>query len=303
MQVTILGITGGIGRAVADVFLERGIPVVALVRDPSKVPAQAGLTLVEGDATDPAALRRAIEGSEVVLHGLNLPYDQWDPGMIELTRRVLDAVEQTDATLLFPGNLYGLGPDFSAPLTETSSHQPISRKGALRNQLEAMLEGSPSQTLILRMGDFFGGGKESTWMHHLTQKTRTGGAIQYPGALDIPHAWAYLPDAAEVFVELALRREELGKHSVFHFAGHTIDGQTWVESVRSGLGDLGRRQVSFPWFWMRFASPFVPFIRELFETRYLWDQPVRMDDSRLRAFLGKLPHTPLDVAVKHSLSL
>jgi len=35
--------------------------------------------------------------------------------------------------------------------------------------------------------------------------------------------------------------------------------------------------------------------------RYLWRQPVRMDNSRLRAVLGEEPHTPLDDAVAQSL--
>ena len=232
MQVTVLGITGGVGRAVADAFLAEGHTVVALARTPSKVPAQPGLRVVGGDAFDRDALDAVMAGSEVVFHGLNLPYTDWDPGMVDLTGRVLAAVERTGATLLFPGNLYGLGPDFEAPLTEDAQRNGPSRKGKIRNRLEALLEAASVQTVVLRMGDFFGGVGESTWMFHLTQSVRGGGAIQYPTSHDVLHSWAFVPDVAKTFVALAERRAELPAHAAFHFEGHGVDGATWIGAVR-----------------------------------------------------------------------
>ena len=49
----------------------------------------------------------------------------------------------------------------------------------------------------------------------------------------------------------------------------------------------------FAWWMVRLASPLVPTFRELLEMRYLWNEPVRMDNARLRALLGREPHTPL----------
>jgi hypothetical protein len=49
------------------------------------------------------------------------------------------------------------------------------------------------------------------------------------------------------------------------------------------------------------ASPFVATLRELREMKYLWDQPVRMSNSRLSAVLGQEPHTPWDEAVEATL--
>ena len=42
------------------------------------------------------------------------------------------------------------------------------------------------------------------------------------------------------------------------------------------------------------ASPFVTTFREMLEMRYLWREPVRMDDARLIATLGQEPHAPTD---------
>jgi nucleoside-diphosphate-sugar epimerase len=39
----------------------------------------------------------------------------------------------------------------------------------------------------------------------------------------------------------------------------------------------------------------------MIEMRYLWREPLRMDNSRLVAFLGQEPHTALDEAVRITL--
>ena len=52
---------------------------------------------------------------------------------------------------------------------------------------------------------------------------------------------------------------------------------------------------------MRVLAPFVPLFRELVEMRYLWNVPIRMDNKRLKAFLGAEPHTRLDIAVRNTL--
>ena len=47
--------------------------------------------------------------------------------------------------------------------------------------------------------------------------------------------------------------------------------------------------------------PFVATLRELLEMRYLWQQPVRMDNCRLVGLLGAEPHTSLDEAIEQTL--
>jgi nucleoside-diphosphate-sugar epimerase len=48
-------------------------------------------------------------------------------------------------------------------------------------------------------------------------------------------------------------------------------------------------------------APFVTTFREMREMRYLWREPLRMDNSRLREVLGAEPHTPLEQAVEATL--
>jgi hypothetical protein len=45
----------------------------------------------------------------------------------------------------------------------------------------------------------------------------------------------------------------------------------------------------------------VPLFREVVEMRYLWPVPIGLDNTKLRAFLGQEPHTPLRDAVCEAL--
>jgi nucleoside-diphosphate-sugar epimerase len=57
-----------------------------------------------------------------------------------------------------------------------------------------------------------------------------------------------------------------------------------------------------PWWLVGAASPFVPLMRELWEMRYLWHVPMRLDNSKLLSILGDEPHTPIEEAVRASLT-
>ncbi len=59
--------------------------------------------------------------------------------------------------------------------------------------------------------------------------------------------------------------------------------------------------MGFPWWPVTALSPVVPLFGEMAEMRYLWREPLVLDDRKLRAFLGEVPHTPLDTAIAASL--
>jgi len=68
--ILVTGGTGFVGGHVVHELRGRDLPVRSLIRDPhhgSKLGAW-GSELVQGDLTDPASLRRAVEGAETVVH-------------------------------------------------------------------------------------------------------------------------------------------------------------------------------------------------------------------------------------------
>jgi nucleoside-diphosphate-sugar epimerase len=49
-------------------------------------------------------------------------------------------------------------------------------------------------------------------------------------------------------------------------------------------------------------APFVETFREMLEMKYLWSKPLLLDNDKLRKFLGEEPHTPIDEALRATLS-
>jgi len=123
-----------------------------------------------------------------------------------------------------------------------------------------------------------------------------------PGPAKIGHAWGYLPDLAETMTRLVERADDLADFEMFHFGGHwTQPGADMPSAVRRVLNRPNLPVLPFPWPVITLVSPFMETFREMLEMRYLWRQPLRLDNAKLVAFLGAEPHTPLDRAVHDSL--
>ena len=161
-----------------------------------------------------------------------------------------------------------------------------------------------SRVLIVRAGDFFGPSARNNWFSQgLVKPGKPVTAITSPGRRGIGHQWAYLPDVAETIVRLIEKPETPERFAVFHMEGHwDADGERMIEAIRAVAGTANITVRSMPWWLIRLLSPVVPLFRELSEMRYLWNVPVRMDNSRLRATLGAEPHTPLNDAVRRTLA-
>lgn len=72
MKIFLTGGTGFIGRPLTAALRERGADVVALVRRPDSPEARAlgglGARCVAGDVTDPASMREAMAGVDLLIH-------------------------------------------------------------------------------------------------------------------------------------------------------------------------------------------------------------------------------------------
>ena len=307
----VRGITGSAGGAVARASGEHGWQVRALHRDPSraqgKVRDPVGVDWRAGDVGSTRDVLGAAQGVDLIVHAVNPPgYRKWRELAIPMLASSIEAARGSGARILFPGNVYNFGPDAWPLLREDSPQHPTTRKGAVRVEMERMLEraaDSGARSIVIRAGDFFGPGGEGSWFGAAMVKPgKPLRAVTYPGAPEVGHAWAYLPDLGEAFARIAAVEKGLPDFERLHFGGHWLEpGIEIVESVRRVLGqpDLPVRRM--PWWLMRLAGPVAPFLRELLEMRYLWYEPVRLDNSRLVALLAGEPHTPLDEAIRATL--
>lgn len=209
------------------------------------------------------------------------------------------------ARVVLPGTVYNFGPDAFPVLCETSAQQPLTRKGQLRAELERRLRAATDdgvRNLIVRAGDFFGPDAGNNWFAGgLIRPGQAVRTVTYPGAHGIGHQWAYIPDVAETMLRLLEQDDRLPAFAVFHMRGHwDADGTQMTEAIRRAVGRPIRTR-RFPWWALPLMAPFSVLMRELREMRYLWRQPIRMDNAKLVRTLGAEPHTPWDDAVRATL--
>ena len=66
-RIALIGASGNVGTRILNELVSRNHQVTAIVRDPSKVPARAGVTPARGDVADPAGLADVLKGHDVVI--------------------------------------------------------------------------------------------------------------------------------------------------------------------------------------------------------------------------------------------
>ena len=311
--VIILGSRGRFGLACARAFADAGWRVLAQTRPGCQVPDEVRndtrIEWIHAELFDTAALAQRAEGAAVVVHALNPVYTNkaWRKEVLRMTDASLALCRALGASLMMPGNIYNFGRSMPRVLREDTPQRAQTVKGQIRIAMEQQIQRSGVRAVVIRAGDFFGSGK-GTWFDQAIVKDLAKGKFTYPGQRDISTAWAYLPDLARTFVAVAAKRHQIGTFEVFHFAGHAITGQQWLDT----LEPLARQQgwvcvsgrlkfASMPWAIIRLGALLVPTWASLLEMRYLWTSPHSLANDQLQRLIGAEPHTVLPIAAHQAL--
>jgi nucleoside-diphosphate-sugar epimerase len=301
----ILGAAGRIGDATARAFLERGWQVRGLARNAKAATLAPGVEPVNADAFDREALVRACAGAAVIVNALNPQYTEWNEKVLPMARNVAAAAHAAGATHMLPGNVYNFGHAVGIGMREDAPRVPSTEKARIRIAMEDLFAGLAARdgvrTVVLRAGDFYGGPRPESWLDLIILSKLKKDVFTWPGPLDLPHAFAYLPDLARSFVALAERRDELPVFDSFHFAGHTLTGAGMKAAAEQAVGrPLGLRGV--PWPLLRLAGLVSPILREVAIMSYLWRTPHSLDGTKLQRFLGEVPSTDPVTAIRQAVA-
>jgi nucleoside-diphosphate-sugar epimerase len=311
--VLVLGARGRFGLAAARAFADAGWRVLAQARPGAAVPQEAtGDARMEWlgiDLHSVQALTQAAKNATVVVHALSPAYTHkaWRAQVLPMLDHAIEITRSLQATLMVPGNIYNFGTGMPAVLREDTPQLAQTVKGQIRIAMEARLQRSGVRGVVIRAGDFFGSGK-GTWFDSIVVKDVQKGVFTYPGHRDVSTTWAYLPDLARTFVDVAQKRAQLQPFEVFHFAGYKVTGQQWLDA----LTPLARAQgwvkpdaqmkfTRLPWAVMRLGALVNPTWAALTEMRYLWDTPHALANDKLTALIGPEPHTALPQALRTAL--
>lgn len=268
----ILGGSGGFGGAMADALWIAGWRVRQFNR-----------------ATDD--LMEAAQGADVIVNGWNPKYPQQTAEVPVLTRQVIAAARASSARVVIAGSLYGYGPDSGPELGEDTARRATNPLGRVRIEMEEVYRASGVPVLILRAGDFLSTRPQGHWFDMVIAKPLAKGRITYPGDLDTPHAWGYLPDVARIGVAL-LDHPDLPTFLAIPIPGLTLTARQMAKALAHVTGRKVRAK-RLNWAPIRLAALVWPMGRHLVEMRYLWDMPHHLDAQPLAQWLPAFRPTDL----------
>ena len=305
----VLGATGGIGSEVAQQLKSAGWKINALKRGSVK-PESNNITWFLGDALNKSDVEAASQGCSVIIHAVNpAGYKNWGELVLPMIDNTIEAAKKLGACIVLPGTVYNYGPNEFLQIDEDSPQNPRTEKGKIREELESRLQifaEQGGQVIIVRAGDFFGPTAANSWFSQgLIKPNKPIKNIRNPSSKNVGHQWTYLPDMAATMVTLIEIRNSLEPFSRFHMKGFwDEDGTQMAKAIAHAVErNTGRipKISSFPWWLMHVIAPFNETLKEMLKMRYLWKNPVRMNNHRLVAQLGKEISTPIDQAVENTL--
>lgn len=305
--ITVLGATGGIGAAVTHAAEQRGDLRVRAVNRSGDAQVAPTTERIAADIESPAGARAALgdvhaseEHEHVVVLAAQPPYHAWGEGRFErLLDNVLAAAAATGAKLVFVDNLYAYD-STAGPITEKSP-AAANRKGVLREQIArralAAHERGEVRVTIGGFSDYFGPGPGADAALSVTaiDPALAGRRMRALFELDVPHAFAYLPDVAEMFLTLALDERADGRRWVLPHQPPVTQREA-QRMVAAAAGTVPRHGRITP-IMLRLAGLVDRDLRELLVIRDQWEQPFEVDGSAFTATFGPHHLTPLAEAV------
>ncbi|MHB1439475.1 MAG: NAD-dependent epimerase/dehydratase family protein [Cuniculiplasma sp.] len=162
MLHVVFGATGAYGCAVASKLAEKSLSVRAIVRDEKKAMEllPKNIEIVKSDVLNPEETLKNSRDAGVIYIASNFPYSEWMDNYPKLVKNVLRGARIAHSVVVFPGNVYGYGEFQYLPVDEPHPLNAKSRKGRIRNMMEALLmechNKGDIKVLIPRFADFYG---------------------------------------------------------------------------------------------------------------------------------------------------
>lgn len=305
----ILGLTGGIGRAVANSLSKRGIPIRAMVRDTDKaanyVDGIQNIEIVAGDVSKPADLKKAFEGIEIVYYCINIPYNLWEEKALRLLKNCVDASIENNAKLVFPGNVYVYGHAKYNPVDEKHPHAAHTKKGQIRMEMEEMLalaqKDSGLNYTIVRMPDFYGPFVINGFSEQLFINAIKGKTLRWIGKLDVDFELIFIEDGGEAMVMAALSNKSNGE--VFNIPGISITtSRKFLQEIVNQAGSKSKFNTINTDIVFKIFGLFNPVVKELVEMLYLKREKLILKGQKFTDTVGPLPAIDYPDGIKNTIN-
>lgn len=241
MKALVTGGTGFVGSHLIETLQQHGHTVRAIVRSATRAEALGlrGVEWVPGDLGDEMALRRAVEGVDVVYHVAGLIAARSEVDYFEVncegTRRLLEAAAPTGARFVLVSSLAAGGPTVAGrPLTGDEPPRPVTRYGRSKLAGEEVVKAGPLPWTIVRPPAVYG--PRDREFFRLFKAASLGVAPIF-GAGDQEMSLVFGPDLAEAIAAAGTSAAAVGRS---YYAAHPVV-TTHADFVRSIARVMGRR--------------------------------------------------------------
>jgi len=295
-ELHVIAGKGPVGSATARLLAEAGHRVRVLSRSGAPAgatPAAATPAAIEHvavDVADAAAVAAATTGAAAIYNCLNPEYHRWATDWPPMAAALLDAAEAHGAVLVTMSNLYAYGP-VDGPLTEDLPLAATGTKGKVRagmwRDALARHEAGRVRVTEARASDFYGPGVTDggQFGERAVPRLLAGKRVQVIGNPDQPHSWTYIPDVARALVRLGSVERAWGR--AWHVpTAPALSAREMVAGLCRAAGVPAVKVAPIPRPVIRIGGLFVPFLRELEETRYQFDRPFVVDSSAFSRTFG-----------------
>ncbi|WP_019914747.1 NAD-dependent epimerase/dehydratase family protein [Paenibacillus sp. HW567] len=311
-KVLVLGATGGTGTVIIAELLKRGIETVAFGRSLPKLKQlaarlgnPAGLSLKAGDVFSADDVFAAGQGADVIVHSASVPYNEMTTRLLPMGEAVMEAADRLAAKVVAVDGIYPYGRrKDEQPISEDFPKNPHTKKGKIKLEFERMFfspRWNRSKGMIVRLPDYYGPtANDASYLGTTFEAIAAGKLAMFIGNMTVPREYVYLPDAAVMIVELALREEAYGQNWNIPGAG-TISGKDIVRLARAASGKSGP-VLPVGAFGLSLLGLFIPVMKEIVEMLYLTKEPLRLSGRKYERFAGPIPATSFEDGIRETIS-
>lgn len=287
---------GPVGWTVAEQLAGQGRNVRILTRSGSG-PEHPLVERVKADVQDAGQLRDAFAGAAAVfhcIHGSSYTADAWQAELPPAEQTVLAAAGGAGAVVVFPESLYSYS-EPERPMVEAGPRTAEGGKRGVRTQLLEARDASPTNTVSVVAGDFFGPRVLTSHAgERMVPTVLAGKKLWVVGSADQPHSFTYVPDLAAAMIHAA--RMPALWNKVWHApTGPAVTQRQLATAFTEAGGVTAPKLGAIPGWALRAMGLVAKDLRELAETLYQFEQPFVMDSAASQAAFGLRP-TPLPEA-------
>jgi nucleoside-diphosphate-sugar epimerase len=279
-----------VGWTVAEQLAERGKKVRILTRS-GNGPEHPLVERVKADVQDAAQLRDAFSGATAVfhcIHGSSYTEDAWQAELPVAEQRVLAAAGGAGAVVVFPESLYSYS-EPGRPMTEAGPRTAHGGKRGVRTALLDARNASPTDTVSVVAGDFFGPRVRTSHAgERMVPAVLAGKKVWVIGSADQPHSFTYVPDLAAAMIQAAGTPPLWNK--VWHApTGPAVTQRQLATAFTDAGGVAAPKLAGIPGWALSALGVFSKDVRELAELQYQFAEPFVMDSAASQAALGLRP--------------